>query len=533
MAPTADLESLAFTDTFVRSLAADPSTRNVPRRVPGASYSHVAPTPVRAPSLLAWSDAMGAQLGLARPPLGPGLAADVLSGNRRLTGMQPYAARYGGHQFGHWADQLGDGRAITLGEAQAPDGTSWELQLKGAGRTPYSRQADGRAVLRSSVREFLCSEAMHFLGVPTTRALSLVSTGEPVVRDMFYDGRPEAEPGAIVCRVAPSFVRFGSFEIHAAHGELDLLRRLADYVLTRHFPELGPPSGAAYVALFEEVCRRTAVLAAHWMRVGFVHGVLNTDNMSILGLTIDYGPYGWLEGYDPAWTPNTTDAGTRRYRYGQQPNVALWNLARLGEALSPLIDTPEALHAGLETYRRTFDSTFGSMLRDKLGLDALDTEGADPLLTGLFEMLEASETDMTLFFRNLAHVPLDAVRSDEEAWIAPLRRAFYEEEALGGPHRARLLAWLHAYADRVQAEGTPCEARLARMHRANPKYVLRNYLAQEAIDAAATGDVSVIDRLLRVLARPYDDQPEHDDLAHRRPEWARHRAGCSMLSCSS
>jgi uncharacterized protein YdiU (UPF0061 family) len=275
--------------------------------------------------------------------------------------MRPYAARYGGHQFGVWAGQLGDGRAITLGELMPRPGERWELQLKGAGRTPYSRTADGRAVLRSSVREFLCSEAMHFLGVPTTRALSLVATGDIVVRDMFYDGNPMPEPGAVVCRVAPSFVRFGNFEIHASRGENELLQRLADYIITEHFKELGPPTPEVYKLWFEEVCRRTGVMIAHWMRVGFVHGVMNTDNMSILGLTIDYGPYGWLEGYDPAWTPNTTDLPGRRYAYGRQPDVAAWNLARLANALGPLIeDVPArglcgyvhhelAVHAGRET----------------------------------------------------------------------------------------------------------------------------------------------------------------------------------------
>jgi uncharacterized protein YdiU (UPF0061 family) len=533
MSERRDLESLEYADTFVRALPGDPLARNVPRAVPGASYSLVLPTPVAAPSLLAWSDAMGERLGLARPPLGVGVAAEILSGNRQVPGMRPYAARYGGHQFGQWADQLGDGRAITLGEVRGPDGQSWELQLKGAGRTPYSRHADGRAVLRSSVREFLCSEAMHFLGIPTTRALSLVTSGEPVVRDMFYDGRPDAEPGAIVCRVAPSFVRFGSFEIHAAHGEIDVLRRLADYVILSHYPELGAPSSATYLALFEEVCRRTAILAAHWTRVGFVHGVLNTDNMSILGLTIDYGPYGWLESYDPSWTPNTTDAGTRRYRYGQQPNVALWNLARLGEALSPLIENQEALHRGLEIYRDTFDERYGGMLRDKLGLDTVDTTGEDPLLTGVFQCLEAAETDMTIFFRGLADVPVEDDGATDEAYLDPIREAFYDTAALQGPHRGLVLDWLRAYATRVRAEGKPRAERVARMHRANPKYVLRNYLAQLAIDAAAEGDPSVIERLLRVLARPYDDQPGEDDLARRRPEWARNRAGCSMLSCSS
>jgi uncharacterized protein YdiU (UPF0061 family) len=528
-----DLSSVSLEATFVGTLPADPSTQNIPRRVPGASYSRVAPTRVSAPSLLAWADAVGDDLGLRRPPLGPGPAADVLSGNRLLPGADPYAARYGGHQFGHWANQLGDGRAITLGELRGPDGRVHELQLKGAGPTPYSRQADGRAVLRSSVREFLCSEAMHALGVPTTRALSLVGTGEAVVRDMFYDGHPQAEPGAVVCRVAPSFVRFGSFEIHAANGEVDVLARLADHVIATHFPTLGPPGvRETYLAWFEEVCRRTAVLAAHWTRVGFVHGVLNTDNMSILGLTIDYGPYGWLEGYDPTWTPNTTDAGGRRYRFGQQPNVALWNLARLGEALIPLVDAADDLHRGLDAFRDTFDRVYTGMLRDKLGIATLDTTSEEPVLSELFTLLEAVETDMTIFFRGLSAVPTDEAATDADV-IAPLRDAFYDADVLAGPHRERVVAWLRGYGARVRRDGEPDATRVARMRAANPKYVLRNYLAQQAIDAAAAGDTSVIERMLRVLSRPYDDQPGEDDLAAKRPEWARHRAGCSMLSCSS
>ena len=420
--------------------------------------------------------------------------------------MRPYAARYGGHQFGQWADQLGDGRAITLGEVTAPDGQSWELQLKGAGRTPYSRQADGRAVLRSSVREFLCSEAMHFLGIPTTRALSLVTTGEPVVRDMFYDGRPDAEPGAIVCRVAPSFVRFGSFEIHATHGETDILRRLADYVIATHYPELGAPSSATYLALFEEVCRRTAILAAHWTRVGFVHGVLNTDNMSILGLTIDYGPYGWLEGYDPTWTPNTTDAGTRRYRYGQQPNVALWNLARLGEALSPLIETPDELHRGLEIYRDTFDTSYSAMLRDKLGLDSIDTTGEDPILVGVFGLLEAAETDMTIFFRGLAHVPVEDPAADDEAWLAPIRDAFYDAAALEGPHRLRVLDWLRDICD-TRPRRRPGAGCARRSHAAREPEVRAPQLSRPAGDRRRrhrrlVGDRAAVARPGAPLRRP-------------------------------
>jgi uncharacterized protein YdiU (UPF0061 family) len=499
-----DLAAASFDNSFVRELPADPVAANMPRRVSKASFTRVQPTAVAAPRLLAWSDALAAELGLARPSAE---ALEALAGNRVLPGMDPYAARYGGHQFGHWAGQLGDGRALTLGELVAPDGARQELQLKGAGRTPYSRGADGRAVLRSSLREFLCSEAMHFLGVPTTRALSLVATGEEVVRDMFYDGHPEPEPGAIVCRVSPSFLRFGSFQIHAATDEPEELQRLADYLIARHFP------GLSYRDWFHEVCRRTGRLMADWMRLGFVHGVMNTDNMSALGLTIDYGPYGWLEGYDPMWTPNTTDAEGRRYCYGNQPQIALWNLARFAESLLGLVPKEE-LEAGLELYGATYTETFRAALAAKLGLDGLE----DELVTELFEMMAAEETDFTLFFRGLA-----GVRADAPDLLAPLRRAFYAEPS---PARVeKISAWLRRWL--AAAPDT------SRMNAVNPKYVPRNYLAQQAIDAMAAGDASVLERLMRVLARPYDDQPEHDELAERRPEWARTKPGCSALSCSS
>ncbi|HEV3008626.1 MAG TPA: YdiU family protein, partial [Burkholderiales bacterium] len=436
----------------------------------------------------------------------------VLAGNRVLAGMKPYAARYAGHQFGNWAGQLGDGRAITLGEIIATDGTRQELQLKGAGRTPYSRTADGRAVLRSSLREFVCSEAMHFLGVPTTRALSLVGTGEQVIRDMFYDGHPAPEPGAVVCRVAPSFVRFGNFQIHAAMSEPEALKRLADYVMRMHYPGFDSTE-----KMFQELCRRTALLMVDWMRLGFVHGVMNTDNMSILGLTIDYGPYGWLEGYDPQWTPNTTDAQTRRYCYGNQPQIAQWNLARLAEALLPLVADKGPLEEGLTIYAETFNGAWQRALAHKLGFDALGQPGDDELVSDLFTLLYEVETDFTLFFRNLAAVPLDAPQ------IEPLAPAFYSKASDGMP------AWLQRYAARAKHE----TGRVERMNRANPKYVFRNYLAQLAIDALAAGDASVLERLMQVLERPYDEQPAHQELAARRPEWARHRAGCSALSCSS
>jgi len=518
-----DLATLEFEDTFTRSLPADPEDRNFVRQVPGANYSRVRPTPVSAPRLLAWSDDCAGLLGLSRPA--SAATVDILAGNHLAPGMRPYAARYGGHQFGVWAGQLGDGRAITLGELTPRTGERWELQLKGAGPTPYSRTADGRAVLRSSVREFLCSEAMHFLGVPTTRALSLVATGDMVVRDMFYDGNPEPEPGAVVCRVAPSFVRFGNFEIHASRAEMDSLRRLVDYIITHHFASLGPPSADVYEQWFEEVCRRTGVMLAHWMRVGFVHGVMNTDNMSILGLTIDYGPYGWLEGYDPSWTPNTTDLPGRRYAYGRQPDIASWNLARLASALTPVIEDVQALEHGLEVYAETFTAMWRGMLADKLGLTTLDREGDEILVRDLFGLLQETETDMTLFFRGLA--------TASAGNFGPMLPAFYEDGAPSEAHRARLLDWLERYAARLRVEAMPAEERVARMRRSNPKYVLRNYMAQEAIDAAIEGDVSKIERLLKVLAKPYDEQPEHEDLAKRRPEWARNKAGCSALSCSS
>jgi uncharacterized protein YdiU (UPF0061 family) len=509
--PLIDLSAASFGNSFVRELPADPVAANTRRQVPNASYTRVTPTPVASPTLLAWSDALGLELGLARPSPA---AVEALAGNRVFPGMEPYATRYGGHQFGVWARQLGDGRAITFGEIVARDGSRQELQLKGAGPTPYSRTADGRAVLRSSLREFLCSEAMHFLGVPTTRALSLVGTGEQVVRDMFYDGNPEPEPGAVVCRVAPSFLRFGNFEIHAALGEEALLRRLLDYVIRHFYP------GLSYREWYHEVCRRTARLMSDWMRLGFVHGVMNTDNMSVLGLTIDYGPYGWLEGYDPTWTPNTTDAGTRRYCYGNQPQIGLWNLARLAEALLPLIPR-EDLEAGLEVYGNTYQESFSRSLARKLGIAAFDQEGDEALLAELFQVLNGVETDFTLFFRGLA-----AVR--EDALVAPLLPAFYA--APDAAHLARLEAWLRTWLARAAGHA---EERARRMNAVNPRYVPRNYLAQQAIEAMAAGDPSVLERLLKVLERPYDEQPGNEEFAARRPEWARSRPGCSALSCSS
>jgi uncharacterized protein YdiU (UPF0061 family) len=522
------MQQLQFDNTFVRDLPGDAEAGHRRRQVHGALFSHVEPTPVAAPRLVAYSPEVAALLGIAEADIKTPEFAAVFGGNALLDGMRPYAANYGGHQFGNWAGQLGDGRAITLGETVNAAGQRWELQLKGAGPTPYSRGADGRAVLRSSVREFLCSEAMYHLGVPTTRALSLVLTGDQVVRDMFYDGNPQAEPGAVVCRVAPSFIRFGNFELPASRGDVALLKQLVAFTVRRDFPELREwPGGEAaqQAEWFGQVCERTARMVGHWMRVGFVHGVMNTDNMSILGLTIDFGPYGWVDNFDPNWTPNTTDASHRRYRFGQQAQIAYWNLTRLADALVPAFASTEALEAGLKRFVAEFERADSSNIKAKLGLAACLDEDVE-LMDALEVLLQSAEVDMTLFYRGLADLDLDAPS------LETLYEAFYDSLKLTKA-TPEFTAWLARYAARLKRDARPTAERRAQMNAANPRYVLRNYLAQEAIERAEKGDDAGVRELLAVMRKPYEDQVGMEHYAQKRPDWARHKPGCSALSCSS
>lgn len=526
------MNTLHFDNRFLRELPGDPETLNFTRQVTQALWSRVTPTPVAKPQLLAYAKEVAEMLGLTDADMQSPAMLNALAGNQLLPGMEAYATCYGGHQFGNWAGQLGDGRAIVLGEL-VHAGQRFELQLKGAGETPYSRRADGRAVLRSSLREFLCSEAMHHLGVPTTRALSLVRTGDALVRDMFYDGNPQTEQGAIVCRVAPSFTRFGHFELLASRGELDLLKQLIAFTIDRDFGDWAASAGVEKNGLsadvinawFAEVARRTGVMIAHWMRVGFVHGVMNTDNMSILGLTIDYGPYGWVDNFDPGWTPNTTDAQGKRYCFGRQHDIGRWNLERLADALATILPDTEGLNEGLAQYEAAYTQSLIAALVGKFGLDSWQDDDGE-MINRCFELMTRAEVDMTLFFTHLAHINL------QQPSVAALKIAFYTEQ--GYQHFAQDFdVWLAHYAQRLLQINESTEARRARMSAHNPRYVLRNYLAQQAIDLADTGDTSMLDTLLNVLRQPYTEQAGRQVFEEKRPDWARNKAGCSMLSCSS
>ncbi|TXD84789.1 YdiU family protein [Subsaximicrobium wynnwilliamsii] len=518
---------LNIKNTFTKQLPADPSSENTRRQVAKACFSYVEPKATKNPKLLHVSPELLETLGISAEESESEEFLKLFTGNAVLPDTKPYAMCYGGHQFGHWAGQLGDGRAINLFEI-AQNQQQWALQLKGAGETPYSRTADGLAVLRSSIREYLCSEAMFHLGVPTTRALSLALTGDLVLRDVMYDGHPGYEKGAVVCRVAPSFIRFGNFELLTSRQDDATLKQLTDYTIAQFFPQLGKPSKATYISFFEEVAKRSLEMVIHWQRVGFVHGVMNTDNMSILGLTIDYGPYGWLEAYEKGWTPNTTDRQFKRYKYGAQPDMLLWNLNQLANALYPSIEDTEGLERILNDFRDQYFAGYLKMMRSKLGLSIQEHDDAY-LITDLEQHLELTETDMSIFFRNLANFSSEKPSEGLEV----VQDAFYSIDEVSDKIRQQWNAWFEAYAKRLKLERNTSEDRKEKMNQVNPKYVLRNYMAQLAIDDADKGNYETIDELFKLLKRPYDEQPEHQKWFAKRPEWARHKVGCSMLSCSS
>ena len=488
-----------------------------------AMGSRLAPVPLPDPYLVAASSQVAGMLGLDPRLLQSSEWLDVIAGNRVPEGAQPMAAVYAGHQFGVWAGRLGDGRALLLGEVEGPEGRRLELQLKGSGPTPYSRMGDGRAVLRSSIREFLCSEAMAALGIPTTRALAVVGSDQPIIRET-------VETAAVVMRVSPSFIRFGNFEYFAHFNQHQTLKVLADYVIDRYEPEIAARwpgatrTGASYAALLETVSRRTASLMAKWQSVGFCHGVMNTDNMSILGLTIDYGPFGFLDGFDANHICNHTDQ-QGRYAYAMQPGVGEWNCFALAQALMPLIGDVELAKQALSVYRETYDREHSTLLLAKLGLRSAHPDD-DTLISGMFEAMQASRADFTLFFRHLA-----GVNAGDAGGDGPVRDLFID--------RAAADAWLAVYRARLAAEGLDQAERAAAMNRVNPLYVLRNHLAEIAIRRASglsaegmpTGerDYTEVGRLLDALSSPYEARPGLEAYAAQPPAWASHLS----VSCSS
>ncbi len=490
--PRPDAGPLRFDNTFAR--------------LPGAFFSRLQPTPLPDPYLVAFNPTAAGLIGIDPPYAATSEFVEIFSGNRVPPGADPLAAIYAGHQFGTYVPQLGDGRALLLGEAVGPDNRRWDLQLKGAGRTPYSRMGDGRAVLRSTIREYLCSEAMHGLGIPTTRALAITGSDVPVVRET-------TETAAVLTRMAPCHVRFGSFEVFFHRKQHEQVRVLADYVLREHFPEL-LTAEKPHVSLLSEIVYRTAELVARWQSVGFCHGVMNTDNLSILGLTIDYGPFGFLDGFDANHVCNHSDEGGR-YAYNMQPKIAHWNLYCLGQALLPLMEMEEA-EAALQKFEPAFETAYATHMRAKLGLRAPE-EGDAKLVESLLGLMQASRTDFTLFFRSLSFFDTSPGARNQK-----LRDQFTEREPFD--------AWAAQYRARLLREESVDAERRGRMDLANPLYVLRNWMAEEAIARARDNrDYALIEEMRVLLSDPFTEQPGMKRYAGYPPDWA----GGISVSCSS
>ncbi|MCO5143171.1 MAG: YdiU family protein [Oligoflexia bacterium] len=514
------LNEAKWVNSYTHSLSPDPSSENHPREVQ-EHYSWVKPTRVPDPKLLLWNTQLGNQMALEKP-----LSTSELfyySGNEQPRQAKPFAQNYGGHQFGHWANQLGDGRAITLGEI-TKEGQSWEIQLKGSGATPYSRRGDGKAVLRSSLREFYASELNYNLGVATTRALALVETGESVIRDLFYDGNPKEEPGAVLTRISSSFIRFGSFELFSYRRERDKAQKLFNYVLEKFYPNLIQNDNPVEL-FFETICTRTAHLIADWMRYGFVHGVMNTDNMSILGQTIDYGPYAWIEDFSLSFTPNTTDLPGRRYCYGRQPYIAQWNLERLAISLKDLGLTTEGFQKGIESYQKIFSEKNKKDFSLKLGFEKKLSEDEE-LKLQLFSLLENLEIDFTLFFRLLSKIIKKEIDS-----ASFLQKSSYKK--ITETDLDTLNFWLKAYQNRMLKEERSIEDISLNMKKVNPAIIYRNYMTHLICEDLSQGTLNRAEELFAIIQDPFNEKWESTNWFIKRPDWANQTPGCTMLSCSS
>lgn len=513
---------------FTHELPADLIESNETRQVVNAAFSYVNPLKPSNPKLIHASKEVAESVGINADELKSDEFLHIFSGNTLLENTKPYAMAYAGHQFGNWAGQLGDGRAIALFEATHNDKNTM-FQLKGAGKTPYSRRGDGLAVLRSSIREHLCSEAMFNLGVPTTRSLALFTSGDMVLRDILYNGNADYEKGAIICRTAPSFIRFGNFELFASREDTKNLQLLADYTIKYYYPEIQSKGKEKYLEFFETIADKTREMIVHWQRIGFVHGVMNTDNMSIHGITIDYGPYGWLEDYNPNWTPNTTDNEHKRYRFGNQPQIAQWNLLQLANALYPLIEEVKPLEKILNNFPVKYEEDYIQMMHNKVGLEELN-EITKNIIYLLTENLQLTETDMTIFFRKLSQVSKE---DSVENAFQKIAASFYVSEEIKETIYDTWLFWFTLYINQLKKENQSDLERKKRMNLVNPKYVLRNYMAQLAIDAAEKEDYSLINELYEMLLNPYDEQEQYQKWFTKRPDWAKNKIGCSALSCSS
>ncbi|KIX21496.1 hypothetical protein SY27_07255 [Flavobacterium sp. 316] len=519
---------LNIKNRFTNELPSDIVEVNEPRQVVEACFSYVKPQNPSNPKLIHSALEVANLVGLSKEDTYSEAFLNVFSGKEVLKNTEPYAMCYAGHQFGHWAGQLGDGRAINLFEVEH-NNQYYMLQLKGAGKTPYSRRGDGFAVLRSSIREHLCSEAMFHLGVQTTRSLALLLSGDEVLRDVLYNGNADYEKGAIVCRVAPSFIRFGNFEIFAAREDYKNLKIITDFTIKYYYPEIKTEGKDKYISFFEAVANNTLEMIVNWQRVGFVHGVMNTDNMSIHGITIDYGPYGWLEDYNPNWTPNTTDNEHKRYRFGNQPKIAQWNLLQLANALYPLIDEAKPLEEILNDFSKKYEMKYLKMMHDKLGIKKED-ENTRNIVYSLTENLQLTETDMTIFFRNLSEINKE---DSVETAFEKIKNAFYIIDEVKDLTLDTWFYWLTLYLNQLNIENLSNMERKTAMDKVNPKYVLRNYMAQLAIEDADKGDYNLLNELYEMLLHPYDEQPKYEKWFAKRPDWARHKIGCSALSCSS